>query len=185
VPASKGTAPLTERTRKRQAVPDQEVAESRVEPLAMLYARPGFKLRRAHQVALSVFAEECGAFDVTTTQYGILVALREQPGLDQIGLAQAIGLDRSTTGMVVGNLEARGLLKRQRHEVDRRRHVLTLTAEGEELLQQIGPAAERAWRRLLAPLSGAEAAALGALLDRLLLYHDALIRVPLKRSQDS
>ena len=167
-------------------MPDKDVAEpeSRAEPLAMLYARPGFKLRRAHQVALSVFAEECGAFDVTTTQYGILVALREQPGLDQIGLAQGVGLDRSTTGMVVGHLEARGLLRRARHEVDRRRHVLTLTPEGEELLQSIGPAAERARQRLLAPLSGAEAAALGALLDRLLSYHDALIRVPLKRSQD-
>ncbi|MFD1109018.1 MarR family winged helix-turn-helix transcriptional regulator [Pseudoroseomonas ludipueritiae] len=185
MPAWKGTAPLIERARKRLAMPEQDGAESRIEPLAMLYARPGFKLRRAHQVALSVFSEECRAFDVTTTQYGILVALREQPGLDQIGLAQALGLDRSTTGMVAGNLETRGLLRRQRHEVDRRRHVLTLTAAGEELLQQIGPATERAWRRLLAPLSGAEAAALAALLDRLLSYHDALIRVPLKRSQDS
>jgi DNA-binding MarR family transcriptional regulator len=180
----KETTPLTERARKRLAMPDPDAAGSGIEPLGMLYARPGFKLRRAHQVALSIFAEECGGFDVTTTQYGILVALREQPGLDQIGLAQAVGLDRSTTGMVVGNLESRGILRRQRHEVDRRRHVLALTVEGEALLRQVGPAAERAWQRLLAPLSGAEAAALGALLDRLLSHHDALIRVPLKRSQD-
>jgi len=151
-------------------------------PLEVLYARPGFKLRRAHQVAMSIFAEECGDFDVTTTQYGILVALREQPGLDQIGVAKAVGLDRSTTGMVVATLQSRGLLARERHGTDRRRHVLTLTPEGHDLLRRVGPAAERAKRRLLAPLSGAEAAALGALLDRLLSYHDTTIRVPLKRS---
>lgn len=131
---------------------------------------------------MSVFAEECGEFDVTTTQYGILVALREQPGLDQIGVAKAVGLDRSTTGMVVATLQSRGLLARERHGTDRRRHVLTLTAEGADLLRRVGPAAERALQRLLEPLSGAEAAALGALLDRLLSHHDTTIRVPLKRN---
>jgi hypothetical protein len=89
--------------------------------LAALYARPGFKLRRAHQIALSVFLEECRAQEVTTTQYGILVALHERPGLDQIGLAQALGLDRSTTGLVVGLLEARALLTRVQPPEDRRR----------------------------------------------------------------
>jgi DNA-binding MarR family transcriptional regulator len=150
-------------------------------PLAELYGRPGFKLRRAHQVALSVFAEECRDFEVTTTQYGILLVLREQPGLDQIGLAQRLGLDRSTTGMVVGLLEARGLLRRTRDEADRRRRVLALTRQGARLLARLGPAAERARRRLLAPLSPEEARMLGQLLDKLLDHHDALVRVPLLR----
>ncbi len=151
------------------------------EPLAALYDRPGFKLRRAHQIALSVFAEECRAFEVTTTQYGILVALAERPGLDQVGLAGALGLDRSTTGMVLGLLEARGLVQRVRPEGDRRRRRLTLTASGEALLEALGPAAERARQRLLAPLSPVEAVALGALLDKLLRAHDAAVRVPLLR----
>ncbi len=156
----------------------------RPDALARLYARPGFKLRRAHQVALSIFAETCAAFEVTTTQYGILVALHERPGLDQIGVAQLLGLDRSTTGMVVGLLAKRGLLSRLRHEEDKRRLVLSLTPAGDALLTAIGPAAEEARRRLLAPLSGAEAAALDALLDRLLAYHDGQIRVPLLRPED-
>ncbi|MFH5924107.1 MarR family winged helix-turn-helix transcriptional regulator [Roseomonas xinghualingensis] len=151
--------------------------------LASLYARPGFKLRRAHQVSLSVFAEECRAFEVTTTQYGILVALRERPRMDQIGVAQALGLDRSTTGMVVGLLEARNLLQRSRHETDRRRRVLTLTPQGEALLEAIGPAAERARCRLLEPLSEEQARMLGELLDTLLEYHDRRVRVPLMRTE--
>ncbi len=126
--------------------------------LAALYARPGFKLRRAHQIALSVFLEECRAHDVTTTQYGILVALRECPGIDQVGLAQLLGLDRSTTGMVVGLLEARALLKRTQPPEDRR-------------------------RRLLDPFSAPEAELFNALLDKLLDHHDAEVRVPLMRPQ--
>jgi DNA-binding MarR family transcriptional regulator len=120
---------------------------------------------------------------VTSTQYGILLALHERPGLDQIGLAGALGLDRSTAGMVVGLLEARDLVRRARPEGDRRRRVLTLTEAGEHLLARLGPAAERARQRLLAPLSPVEAVAFGALLDKLLRHHDAAVRVPLLRPQ--
>ena len=151
--------------------------------LAAIYARPGFKLRRAHQIALSVFAEECRSFEVTSTQYGILVAVAERPGLDQVGVAQALGLDRSTTGMVVGLLEGRGLLRRGRHATDGRRRVLSVTEEGARLLEALAPAAERARRRLLAPLSPEEARTLTALLDRLMDHHDALVRVPLMRPE--
>lgn len=151
--------------------------------LAALYARPGFKLRRAHQIALSVFLEECSAHDVTTTQYGILVALREHPGIDQIGLAQLLGLDRSTTGMVVGLLEGRALLKRTQPPQDRRRRVLTLTRSGARLLVALEPAAERARHRLFAPFSAREAEIFGSLLDKLLDHHDAEVRVPLMRPE--
>lgn len=147
--------------------------------MARLYGRPGFKLRRAHQIAVSLFTEECRAFEVTPTQYGILVALHERPGLDQIGLAGVLGLDRSTTGMVVGLLEARALLRRTPHATDRRRRVLALTDEGRTMLAALGPAAERARRRLLEPLDAEAARVFGALLDRLLSHHDAAVRVPL------
>ncbi len=172
-----GNAALTGRTTRGRAAP------ARAGGLDALYARPGFKLRRAHQIALSVFLEECAAQDVTTTQYGILVALRERPGIDQIGLSQLLGLDRSTTGMVVGLLEARALLRRAQPAEDRRRRVLSLTPKGARLLAALAPPAERARRRLLAPLTAEEAAAFGTLLDKLLDHHDALVRVPLMRPE--
>lgn len=150
--------------------------------LAALYGRPGFKLRRAHQAAVSVFAEECGTFGVTTTQYGILVVLGERPGLDQIGVAKALGLDRSTTAMVVAKLESRALLRRSPSREDGRKLAVTLTAKGARLLTELTPAAERARRRLLSPLTAAEAEMLNALLGKLLDHHDAVVRVPLVRS---
>lgn len=171
------------RTGRAADLPDQaSLAVPETPALAALYGRPGFKLRRAHQVAVSVFAEECGAFGVTTTQYGILVVLRERPGLDQIGVAKALGLDRSTTAMVVAKLESRALLRRSPSREDGRKLAVTLTAKGARLLAELTPAAERARRRLLAPLTVAEAEMLNALLEKLLNHHDAVVRVPLVRS---
>ena len=78
-------------------------------PIDDLYGRPGFMLRRAHQIAVSLFMEETGELRITTTQFGILHLLKHSPGLDQISVAKLLGLDRSTTGMVLGTLEGAGL----------------------------------------------------------------------------
>ncbi len=49
-----------------------------------LYKRPGFLLRRAHQISVSLFMEESAEFNITTTQYGVLVILRCFEDLDQM-----------------------------------------------------------------------------------------------------
>lgn len=147
--------------------------------LAALRERPGFWLRRAHQIGLSVFAEECRAVAVTTTQYGVLVAVGDRPGLDQATLAGVLGLDRSTTGLVVGLLDRRGLLQRARDPQDQRRWLLCLTPDGARLLHDMAPAAERARTRLLAPLDAQDSRILLALLRRLAEHHNATARVPL------
>src|SRR5262252_4957324 len=85
-----------------------------------LYRRPGFMIRRAHQIAVSLFLEETGELGITTTQYGILFLLKHRPGIDQISAAKLIGLDRSTTGMVVNKLEQAGLVRRHVAAPDRR-----------------------------------------------------------------
>jgi hypothetical protein len=68
-----------------------------------LYERPGFMLRRAHQISVSLFLAEVQDVEVTTTQYGVLVILQKRENLDQIGLSKLVGLDRSTTALVVGH----------------------------------------------------------------------------------
>src|SRR5437762_2411269 len=82
-------------------------------PLDELYRRPGFLIRRAQQIAVSLFLEESGALGITNTQYGILMVLKHRPGTDQISLAKLLGLDRSTTGMVVDKLVQTGLANRR------------------------------------------------------------------------
>src|SRR6516165_12011887 len=103
------------------------MAPSHNNPLEELYRRPGFMIRRVHQIAVALFIEETGKLGVTNRQYGILFVLNHRPGIDQISVANLLGLDRSTTGMVLKKLEQEGLVVRSVGAQDRRRHRLQLT----------------------------------------------------------
>ena len=40
-----------------------------------MYRRPGFLLKRCHQVSMAIFLHECSEFNLTQSQYGCLRAL--------------------------------------------------------------------------------------------------------------
>ncbi len=144
-----------------------------------LYRRPGFMIRRAHQIAVSVFLEETAELGVTSTQYGILHVLEQRPSIDQITLARLLGLDRSTTGMVLKTLEAGGLVCRVVLPSDKRRRRLELTAAGRELLGKLAVPAGRAVQRVQWPLAGEERQTFILLLEKLTGAFNATSRVPL------
>ena len=104
--------------------------------------------------------------------------LQKNPGLDQKTLAQTIGQDTSTMGGVIDRLEARGLVKRSPSINDRRAHLLTLTLEGQSLLQKITPAVLRAQDRILEPLTPADHAVFLKMLDILVRGNNELSRAP-------
>jgi MarR family transcriptional regulator, lower aerobic nicotinate degradation pathway regulator len=149
-------------------------------PLTELYRRPGFMIRRAHQIAVSLFVEETGELGITSTQYGILFVLECRPGIDQISVAKLLGLDRSTTGMVVNKLTQAGLVRRQVAAPDRRRRSLQLTRAGERMLARLAAPAERARARVLSPLDSRERALFLDMLDKLTGSFNGSTRVPLE-----
>src|SRR3546814_9145616 len=103
--------------------------------MARIYERPGFLLRRCHQISVSIFLDECADLNLTATQFGILYCISHNPGIDQIAIARMLGLDRSTTATVIDRLATRKLLNREVHSSDRRRRSLTLTTEGARVLR--------------------------------------------------
>jgi DNA-binding MarR family transcriptional regulator len=119
--------------------------------LSRLYARPGFLLRRAHQISAAVFEDECRGVQLTPAQFGVLTVLQAHPGLGQSTLARALGFDKVTVLRVLRGLQARGLVSRESAEGKRNVSVL-LTPEGERVLGEAQKPAERAYRRLMAPL---------------------------------
>jgi DNA-binding MarR family transcriptional regulator len=121
--------------------------------LARLYARPGFLLRRAHQISAAVFEDACRDLALTPAQFGVLTVLQAHPGLGQSSLARALGFDKVTVLRVLRGLQARGLVSRCPAEDNRRNISVALTREGERVLQNAQKPAERAYRRLMAPLS--------------------------------
>lgn len=120
--------------------------------LSRLYARPGFLLRRAHQISAAVFEDACRDVALTPAQFGVLTVLQAHPGLGQSSLARALGFDKVTVLRVLRGLETRGLVSRCPAEDNRRNISVALTAEGEALLTQAQKPAERAYKRLMAPL---------------------------------
>lgn len=135
--------------------------------LTRLYARPGFLLRRAHQISAAVFEDACRDLALTPAQFGALTVLQAHPGLDQSSLARALGFDKVTVLRVLRGLEARGLVRRGPGEANRRTVSVSLTAEGEQVLRLAQKPAERAYRRLMAPLDALQQEQLLDLLQRL------------------
>jgi DNA-binding MarR family transcriptional regulator len=136
-------------------------------PLTRLYARPGFLLRRAHQISAAVFEDECRELGLTPAQFGVLTVLRTHPGLGQSSLARALGFDKVTVLRVLRGLEARGLVERGPAPDNKRNMCVNLTEQGRAVLQQAQRPAERAYKRLLAPLDKDQQAQLIHLLQLL------------------
>jgi DNA-binding MarR family transcriptional regulator len=135
--------------------------------LLRLYARPGFLLRRAHQISAAVFEDECRELALTPAQFGVLTILHAHPGLGQSSLARALGFDKVTVLRVLRGLESRGLLARSPAPGNKRNVSVALTAAGASMLEQAQRPAERAYKRLLAPLEKSRQLQLIELLQQL------------------
>lgn len=121
--------------------------------LSQLYARPGFLLRRAHQISAAVFEDECRSVALTPAQFGVLCVLHAHPKLDQSTLARSLGFDKVTMMRVMRGLETRGLIERSYAPENRRNLSISLSEAGLALLKQTQEPAERAYGRLMSPLN--------------------------------
>ena len=154
--------------------------------LSLLYTRPGFLLRRAHQISAAVFEDECRSVGLTPAQFGVMTILRASPGVDQSSLARSLGFDKVTVLRVLRGLEARGLVDRTPAPASRRNMAVALLPEGEKLLRHAQKPADRAYERLMTPLSPEQELQLVALLLQLtegLEDHARAAFVPLDQNQ--
>lgn len=98
-----------------------------------------------------------------------LVALRvlsERGPASQQGLAETLSLDPSNVVGLLNELEERGLITRRRDPADRRRHIVELSSDGDEVLLSAQRRLARAEDDLLAALSPEERETLHGLLAR-------------------
>jgi len=133
-----------------------------------LWGRPGYLLRRLHQIHYALFFEECAGYDITPVQYGLLTTLSLNPNLDQNSLARELGIDRTNVADVLNRLARRGLVERRRSPNDARMVLARLTRAGERLTRNMYRPMQRAQRRLLIPLLPQERDALIITLIRLI-----------------
>jgi DNA-binding MarR family transcriptional regulator len=146
----------------------------------VVWRRPGFLVRRLHQIHMAIFLNECAAEQVTPIQWGILTIVKSRPGVGQVELADELGLDRSNVANVVDRLTRRGVVKQTVSKLDRRKRSIAITPKGLALMTRFQPKAERAQRRLLEVLSKEERQQFMSLLSRLVDQNNEFSRAPIR-----
>src|ERR1700742_3233691 len=116
---------------------DMKKREGRKPAKIALFRRPGFLVRRLHQIYVAIYFQNCERFGTTPVQSSVMQVLMAQPGMDQIALAQEIGIDRTTASSVLTRLEARGIVRREADPGDRRNKCAYLTATGRAMLNDM------------------------------------------------
>jgi MarR family transcriptional regulator, temperature-dependent positive regulator of motility len=149
-----------------------------------LYDQPGHLIRRAHQIAVSMFYSTVGP-KVTPVQYAVLRILQDNPGIDQVTLAGLCALDTSTAANLAVRLEDRGLLQRMVPMKSRRFRLLHLTPQGIALVKKLRRSERRLSRRLLHELNQQEQKVLVRLLKKFVHLNNENSRAPLGRKSSA
>jgi len=155
----------------------------RTDPLSIdLYEQPGHLIRRAQQIAVSMFFDALGR-DVTPVQYAVLRMLQERPGIDQVTLAREVALDTSTTADIAARLENKGWILRE--VLPRRQRRLVLTAAGEAVLARLVPGIHRMNDALLGGLDAGEREAFMRLLRKFVQMNNSQSRAPMRSDPET
>ena len=145
-----------------------------------VYDEPGHLIRRAQQIAVSMFHSTMG-HGVTPIQYCVLRVLQSHPGIDQVTLAKFCALDTSTAADLAVRLEERGLVRRMMPMKSRRFRLLHLTPQGTNLLKKLVPSSLLLARRLLKALKKDEQRVFLHLLKKFVHLNNEESRAPLDR----
>jgi len=145
-----------------------------------VYDEPGHLIRRAQQIAVSMFHSTMG-HGVTPVQYCVLRVLQSHPGIDQVTLARLCALDTSTSADLAVRLEERGLVRRMMPMKSKRFRLLHLTPEGSALLKKLVPSSYLLARRLLQALNKEEQKVFLHLLKTFVHLNNEESRAPLDR----
>lgn len=145
-----------------------------------LLVRPGFLIRRLHQIHTALFLEETRDHQITPVQYSLLTALAEQGEMDQNTVALSIGLERTSVAEVLPRLEARELLQRRVSEADRRVRLVRLAPKGYEVLESMRVAVQRAHDRTIELLSKSERDMLLIMMARLVEANESQSIAPMR-----
>jgi DNA-binding MarR family transcriptional regulator len=126
-----------------------------------------FLLAQLGAHASSAFADRLRPLELRPPQAGILGRLARSPGESQRALADALGMHAPRLVALIDDLEARGLVERQRDPSDRRNYAISLTDQGLQALRGISAVARQHELALTAGLEEQERGQLASLLRRI------------------
>lgn len=156
---------MTVTTAETRIRPVPLVAKELLESNGFLLARLGlgFKARALTKLDQAGF-EPFG--------YGVLAIVNEGARQTQATIAEALMLDPSRLVALLDSLEEDGLIVRKRDPDDRRRHLVSITADGKRKLAELRGIVKKLEDEFLAPLDADERKTLHELLLRIAAEND-------------
>lgn len=127
----------------------------------------GYHLRKAQTAVFQDFSLSLRDCNITPGQFGVLVLVKANVGLNQTTLGNALGIDRSTVVAVINKLEARGLVERTPALTDRRSYALQLSPQGVKLLRRARNMVAKHEKRISKGLTQSDQVQLIGLLQKL------------------
>ena len=123
------------------------------DPPARATDRPGYLLKRAQAVLHAGMTDALREHRATLSQYAVLTALDEEPGLSNAGLARRAFVTPQTMNQVLRELEQKGWVTRHPHPGHARILQAELTRAGRAALRACHRAADVVEEQMLAPLT--------------------------------
>lgn len=143
--------------------PGQEAGELMAEMEGLI----GRSLRRASNAVAQRFSEHFAGTNIRPALYTVMTVIERYPHIAGRRISAIMEVPHANIVVVLKELEARGLVKRETDAADRRAQRISLTPEGRELLAGLHRLHARHLAELEAEMTPAERDFLLALLKRL------------------
>ena len=106
-------------------------------------------------------------FGISIPQWRVIAATGREPGCTASSIAEHAAMDKVQVSRAVAKLMEMGLIKSQPDDNDRRNSVLSFTAEGQAIYDQIVPAGRAFEENLMSVMSDQDLTDLDRLLEKL------------------
>ncbi|MBE70013.1 MAG: MarR family transcriptional regulator [Thalassospira sp.] len=146
---------------------DTDTGIAGLSPDSPLRGFVGYNLKRAYMSIHSDFVASLTHLDLKPTTYSALAIINENPDISQTDLARSLAMERSNIVVMVDELQARGLIVRNKVPTDRRVYALRTTAKGIELFLEASRAVQKHEDKLLEGFGPEERAHLVEMLIRI------------------
>jgi len=137
---------------------------------------PAYLIRRLQMISTALVAEEFEGEGLSVPEWAVLTMIESHPEIDQSRLAEVVAIDRTNTGRLVDQLEAKGLVERRPHDSDRRIWMLRCTPLGLKTRKRLRPRALATQERLLSCLEPKQRELFIDLMSRVVAANEKYVR---------
>ncbi|CAA6603966.1 MarR family transcriptional regulator [Rhodospirillaceae bacterium LM-1] len=126
-----------------------------------------YLLNRAAGRIVLAFEKDLDSYDISLGQWRVLACIWHEGTPMQSDIVRHTSIDPSTLSRMIGGMEKRGLLKREKSDLDSRAVLVRLTGKGRKIAEALIPKALAVERSALEGFTPNEVAKLHGLLRRI------------------